>query len=421
MVFLTALISVSFAVTLDYDQYTTVPTTLEDQGYLYITFCSETSEFADFDFDPVGFTVSPTETEADFYGTSLVPDCRQLVLFAQADEPGQYILRISESSDEWVLPVIFQKDLPISVSVSKSVIHTGYSDLSLRVSGEGSDVWMSVDGNVVGLDSIYRSSLPATFPVTLYFSSAGFQQIPLTLNYRYGNASISRDFNLGLRVEESPIQISDNIEIPSGGRANLSVHIISPEVLYSPKITLSSSCLEGELEKYLETFKEGTLDFKVHSTCNPGIYPLTVHVGDYIRNISMTVTGPEGYELFFNPHIIKGESSLEVVIANKGSDEMRAVSVRLLDGDYHKIKEGTFLGDLEQGDYDSVDLEFIPASNPVTVNLAIYYNQNGQRWNITRQLPYSYARAGVSWWMLLILAGVAFFGYRKWRNRKASD
>jgi hypothetical protein len=415
------LLTIGFAATLDYSEYTTAPSPLEDRGYVYITFCSTESEFVSFKFTPQGFTATPSQVDLRFSGTSTVPDCEQAVLFVQADQPGQYNLLVDGTAKQWAVPVVFEKDLPLSISVSEAVVHTGYSQVAIVVEGDGQEVWMDLTGNIVGLDSFYSSKLPAVFPVTFYFSQTGFQQIPLTLNYNYGNASLTRQFNLGLRVEDSPIQISDGIELPSGGRANLSIEIISPEVLYSPTVSLESECLEGELQKYPEVLKQDTLSFKVRSTCNPGIYPLTVHVGDYVRNVSMTVTGPEGYELFFNPKVVKGESSVEVVIANKGSDEMRAVSVRLLDGDYIKIKEGTFLGDLEQGDYDSVDLEFVPTSNPVQVNLAIFYNQEGQRWNITKQLTYSYAKAGVSMWTILILAGVAFFGYRKFRNRKASD
>ena len=410
-----------FSATLNYDTITTSPSTLSEQGYVYLTFCSSTSEFINFKFTANDFEVSPSTISADFSGTPTVSDCEQLAVFVQSDQPGQFLLKVVGDTDQWQIPVIFEKDLPLSVSVRDSVVYTGYTSTYLSVSGEGTDVWVDIDGNVVGLDSIYRSTLPANFPVTFYFEQAGFYQLPVTFTYLYGNAVMTRSFNLGLRVEEAPIKIEMGIEIPSGGRANLSIYIESPEPLYSPIISLTSSCLEGELQKYPETFTKGTLNFDVKSVCDPGIYPLTVSVGDFVRNVSMDVTGPEGYELFFNPEILKGESSLEVVIANKGSNDMKAVSVRLLDGAYTKIKEGSFLGDLESGDYDSTDLEFIPGKNPVTVNFVIFYNQGGQRLNITKSLTYSRVSASVSPYLIVLLAGVAFFGYRKFRNRRSSN
>ncbi|HDR53152.1 MAG TPA: hypothetical protein ENN60_00540 [archaeon] len=412
------LMSVGFALT--FDAYTTAPSPLKEQGYVYLTFCSSTTEYVGFEFSAPGFQVSPREVAQSFSGTSILPDCRQVVLFVKADQPGQYNLLAKGHSNEWVVPVVFEKDLPLSISASKSVVYTGYTSLDLTFTGEGRDVWLSLDGDVVGLDSLYRSALPATFPVTFYFSETGFQQVPLTLTYSYGNASMTRTFNLGLRVVDAPITIEGPIEVPSGGMGVLSLSITSPETLYSPVVSLSSSCLEGELRKYLETFTSGVLDFEVRTTCDPGIYPLEVAVGDYVRSVPLKVTGPEGYELFFNPKITKGESRLEVVIANKGSDDMRAVSVRLLDGDYIKLKEGSFIGDLTQGDYDSTDLEFIPTKNPVQVNFVIFYNQGGERHNITRQLTYSYVKGGVSIWGLLILAGIGYVVYRKFRGRKAS-
>ncbi len=410
-----------FSATLDYSSIATSPSTLDEQGYVYLTFCSDKVDFVKFKFSATDFEVLPASIDVAFSGTTASPDCEQLVVFVKSSRPGQFLLKVTGDSDEWQVPVVFEKKLPFSVSVKDSVVHTGYTSTYLTVSGEGRDVWMDIDGNVVGLDSIYRSTLPANFPVTFYFERAGFYQLPVTFTYLYGNSTMTRTFNLGLRVEEAPVKIGDGIEVPSGGRANLSIYIESPETLYSPAISLSSPCLEGELQKYPEVFTKGTVSFNVKSTCDPGIYPLTVSVGDFVRNVSMEVTGPEGYELFFNPDIVKGESSLEVVIANKGSNDMKAVSVRLLDGEYTKVKEGSFLGDLESGDYDSTTLRFIPKRNPVAVNFVISYNQEGQRHNITRSLTFSRVKAGVSPYLIVLLIGVAFFGYHKFRNRRAGN
>ncbi|MBR9681603.1 MAG: hypothetical protein GOV00_02260 [Candidatus Altiarchaeota archaeon] len=410
-----------FSATLDYDLLATSPSPLDGQGYVHITFCSKEVEFIKFRFSATDFTVSPSSIDVDFSGTALIPDCKQIPVFVKSDRPGQYVLTVAGDSDEWTVPVDFEKNLPISISTSEAIIYTGYSDVSLRVTGQGEDVWITVNQDVVGLNTMYKPSMPANFPFTFYFEEAGFQVVPVNVSYIYGDATLSQIYKLGLRVEEAPVQVGGELSVPSGSYSDLSLDITSPEKMYGVKISISSTCLEGETEKYLADFQSGTLDFKVRSTCDPGIYELTVSIGDYMRKVPLTVTGPEGYELFFNPEIMDGESSLEIVIANKGSNDMRAVSIRLLDGDYTKIKGGSFLGDLEGGDYDSAELEFIPKKNPVTVNFVISYNQDGQRQNITKSLTYSKVKTKVSSTTIILLAGVAFFGYRKFRNRRSGN
>ncbi|MBR9680184.1 MAG: hypothetical protein GOU99_04000 [Candidatus Altiarchaeota archaeon] len=406
-----------FAISLS--SHYTSPTTLEDQGVLYVTFCSQTSEFAKFYFTPQGFTVSQTSVQKDFAGTTLVPDCKQITLIVRSGEPGLLDLKIRKGADEWVVPVKFEKKQSLLPTLSKSVIYTGYDDAVLRLGGTGKDVWVTLTGSIVGSNILYADSLPAEFPIQFHFGSSGYQEIPVIVQYIAGNSSVTQSFTLGLRVEEAPIDVTGDSDIPSGGFSNLTLHITAPEKLYSTKISLHSSCIEGNTERYFEEFQEGDVVFRVKGTCDPGSYQMNVSVGDHIRSIPIDIIGPGGYEVFFTPSFETTEASLEVMIANEGSESMKAVSVRLIDGNYSKIKEGTFIGDLEPGDYDSADLTFIPHKNPVSVNIKISFTHGGVRVDDILAYDFHYVQKNsMGWWFILILAGVGVWYVKR---RKASN
>ena len=92
---------------------------------------------------------------------------------------------------------------------------------------------------------------------------------------------------------------------------------------------------------------------------------------------------------------------------------MKSVSVRLLEGDYKIVKEGTFLGDLEFGDFDSAELDFIPNKKSLDINLKISYTKGGERIELIKAIPYDYqVKSKTSTYLavlLLVAVGVVDF------------
>jgi len=408
-----------FAVYFDASSMATVPSPLEDQGYLYLTFCSKSTETATFKFHPQGFTVSPTELSVYFSGSSALPDCRQIVVFVKARSPGMYNLIVQKGIDEWSIPVVFEKREPLVVSLSKSVLYTGYDTAKLYISGTGTDVWVMLNGSIVGTNVLHSISLPASFDITFYFPQAGYYSIPVSVTYRRGNSTVTQTYLLGLRVEEPPIEISSDTRVPAQGYANLTLRITSPETLYSTRVSLVSSCLEGETEKFVEKLKEEELVFRVKGKCDPGIYPLVVQIGNFQRTIPLEIYGPGGFDLMLSPTFEKDRVTLEVTVANIGSETMKAVSVKLLPGDYIIEDEGTFLGDLEPGDFDSADLTLIPKKNPVEVKYQIAYTKAGRRIVLNKTYELRIPQGKGSFWLLLLLIAGAVVYYV--RTRKAGS
>ncbi len=407
----------AYAVTLDYGSYTTAPSPLDSQGYLYITFCSKSSATHTFYFYPAGFSVSPSSVKVDFSGSSTSPDCRQVVLFASSDSPGMYNLIVKQGSDEWTLPVQFEKSEPLNVYLSKSALHTGYDSATLSISGEGQDVWVTVGASVVGLNKIYRPDLPAAIPLVFHFSSAGFYSVPVTIQYTVNNLTVVKNYTLGVRVEEAPVRVSGNLVVPSDGYANLTFNLSLPETIYSGVVSLSSKCLEGGTSTVVENFLSGPVSFRVRGTCDPGLYSLTISAGDFQVSVPLTISGPEGFETFTNTFVKDGKHTLEVTIANEGSQTMKAVSVRLEPGDYETLKEGAFLGDLEFGDFDSAELVFIPRAKRTLIRYTISYTLGGEKFTVEREYTYT-ARGGSSRWWLYGLIALAAGGYYV-KRRKA--
>jgi hypothetical protein len=411
------LIIPSLAVSLDYDELYTAPATIQDKGFVYITFCSRSNEARTFHFTPNGFAASPYRLTLDFSGTSTIPDCKQAVIQVSSSTPGMFTLDADSGSDEWSIPVEFAKPEPLGITLSQSVIYTGYDTVELRVNGQGRDAWLTVDSPVVGTSSIYRSNLPATFPLTFHFTSAGFQEVPVTISYDRNNRTVTQTYTLGVRVEEAPIKIGRELRVPSDGYANLTVPMELPETIYSGTVSLSSPCLEGSTSSMVENFRSGNVTFQVKGSCDPGIYAVNVTAMDFQTTVPLHVYGPEGYEIFINTDQRDSEHRMDVIIANKGSQTMKALSVRLLDGNYRAVREGSFIGDLEFGDFDSVELAFVPLSNPVDVNYKISYTMAGDRKELVKAFHYEYPEAsgGSFWYVVLVLAGVGVW-YVKYRR-----
>lgn len=409
----------SFAVSLEYDQLTTAPTTIEDKGYVYITFCSRSNIARTFLFTPQGFVASPYRITLDFSGTSTIPDCKQAVVFVSSDYPGMYNLLVEGGSDDWVVPVEFSKMEPLTISLSQSVVYTGYDSVDLRVGGIGDDVWLTIDSSVVGANSQYKSTLPASFPVTFKFSEPGFYEVPINLKYARNNGTVNRDYTLGVRVEEAPVEIKNDLRVPSDGYTNLTVSMELPETIYSGVVSLSSDCLEGSTSESIENFKSGDVVFMVKGSCDPGVYAVNITVGDFQKSVPLHVYGPGGYELFFNTVKQDGKHNMEVIIANEGSQTMKTLSIRLQEGNYRIVREGSFIGDLDFGDYDSAELVFIPNSNPVDVNVKITYAMGGERQEIIQVVPYSFIpdSGNNTFYLFLVLAAAGVWYVRRRRAR----
>ncbi len=412
------LLSSVYAVSLDYSSLYTAPPTIQDRGYLYLTFCSRSNEARTFTFTPQGFVSSPDRLTLDFSGTSTVPDCKQAVVFVSSDSPGMYNLLVEAGSDDWTVPVEFAKLEPISISVSRSVLYTGYDPVDLTVHGTGENVWLTVNSSVVGVKRLYKSSLPATFSLVFHFPEPGFYEVPLTIQYDRNNFTVTQVHTLGMRVEEAPIKVSPELRVPSDGYTNLTISLELPETIYSGEVSLSSPCLEGSTSVSVENFRSGNVSFLVKGSCDPGVYGMNVTAEDFQKTVPLHVYGPEGYELFFNTMERAGEHSVEVIIANEGSQTMKAVSVRLLDGNYKIVREGAFIGDLEFGDYDSAELVFVPRSNPVDVNIKISYTLGGERKEVVRVVPYLYESGSSRWIYLLLVVLAAGVWYVKRRGTR---
>jgi len=411
----------SFAAYLNADLTATQPSSLETQGYLYLTFCSVSNEYVTFKLTPYGFSASPTEIRMDFSGSSSSPDCRQLVIFVKADSPGMYNLKIKEGSDEWWVPVVFEKRLPLELLLSKQVIYTGYDSVRLFVRGDGTNAWVYFPGNLVGSNILHSPSLPASFDITFHFSQPGYYAIPVSVRYDHGNTTLVQNYTLGLRVEEPPLEISGSLRIPSEGYADLKLHVHSPEVLYSTKVSVSSECIEGDTERFFPELSDANVTFKIRGKCDPGIYPLIVQVGSYSRTLPLEIYGPGGFDVMISPGYEKGKASIEVTVANIGSDTMKSVSVKLLPGNYIIDEEGTFLGDLDPGDFDSADLSFTPRGNPVLVRYQIAFNKAGERVVLNRTYEFTAPReGGFPWIWLLVTAAVVYYAYTRKAGRKVS-
>jgi len=120
-----------------------------------------------------------------------------------------------------------------------------------------------------------------------------------------------------------------------------------------------------------------------------------------------------------SPTFEKDRVTLEVTVANIGSETMKAVSVKLLPGDYIIEDEGTFLGDLEPGDFDSADLTLIPKKNPVEVKYRIAYTKAGRRIVLNKTYELRIPQGKGSFWLLLLLIAGAVVYYV--RTRKAGS
>lgn len=406
------------AISLDYSSTTTAPPTLEDKGYLYITFCSRANELETFDFTAQGFTATPGDLSLDFGGTSTTPDCKQAVLLVTSDDPGMFTLVADAGSQEWVIPVEFSKPEPLEIRLTQSAVYTGYDEVGLRVGGRGEDAWLTVGSQVVGNNRLYSAGLPATFPVTFHFSEPGFYDVPVLLTYDRNNRTVVQNYTLGVRVETPPVRILRDLRVPSDGYANLTLPLVLPETIYGGTVSLTSECLEGSTSQYVENFRQGNLTFQVKGVCDPGIYEMGVEAGNFQTTVPLRMYGPEGYELFLNTDQRDGEHRLDVVIANEGSQTMKSVSVRLLDGNYRMVREGSFIGDLEFGDFDSVELAFVPQGNPVDVNYRISYTLGGERLEDTRAFSYEFPRQSGGWlnWLLLLAAIAGGYWYVKHRR-----
>jgi len=331
------MLSVS-AITLEYDKVYTAPSPLKDHGFVYLTFCSTTNTIREFSFTAGGLFVSPNHLDVDFDGTTTIPDCKQVVIQINSNTPGLYSLLITSVTDDWVVPVEFSKEEPISISTSRSVIYTGYDRVDINVYGQGNDASLIVWSPVVGVSKVQKSSLPASFPTTFYFSKSGYYDVPVTLEYEVNNKTITRNFTLGLRVENAPLKVLNDLKVPSDGVVNFTLSLEVPETIYAGTVSLSSDCLEGGTSKRIENFKKGNVNFYVKGTCDPGLYSLEVSVGDMKTSVPLTIYGPEGFEQFTNTFVKDGKHTLEVILANEGSQSMKAVSVRILPGDYSIIK-----------------------------------------------------------------------------------
>lgn len=402
----------AYAISMDYDQFYTAPATLQDSGYVYLTFCSRADEARTISFTADDFMYSPSRMTVDFSGTPTVPDCKQVVVQVKSNDPGLFTLYAESGSDEWAIPIEFSKLEPITLSLSKSVVYTGYDTVSLRVGGAGRNVWLTVDSSLVGVDNLYKSSLPADFSLTFHFSEPGFQEVPVTLQYERNNNTITRTYTFGIRVEEAPIKVSGDIRVPSEAYSNLTLGLSLPETIYSGKVFLSSDCLGGSTSQSVENFRSGELTFRVKGMCDPGVYDMNITAGDFESSVPLEIYGPGGFELFFNTDQSGVEHSVEVLIANEDSETMKSVSVRLLEGDYKITKEGTFLGDLEFGDFDSAELDFIPNTDSVDLNLKISYTMGGERIELLKTVPYDFKTGSSATFYvvaLLVIAGGAYY------------
>ncbi|MBR9690030.1 MAG: hypothetical protein GOV01_03990, partial [Candidatus Altiarchaeota archaeon] len=294
-----------------------------------------------------------------------------------------------------------------------------YDTVDLRIAGVGENVWLTIDSPVVGTDTVQKSKLPATFPTTFHFTSAGFYEVPLTIQYDRNNKTITQLLSLGLRVEEAPLRVLNEIRVPSDGLLNLSLQLELPEKIFSGTVTLASSCLEGGVSKHIENFKSGVVSLYVKGTCDPGLYSVNVSVGDFQTSLPLTVYGPEGFETFTNTFVKDGKHTLEIILANEGSQTMKAVSVRLLPGDYQLIREGTFIGDLSFGDFDSAELVFIPNKQDVELQYNLSYTLGGEKITVTRVHSYHFEPARSSTGTYAIVA-VLLLGVWYVKRRKSS-
>ena len=410
----------AYAVSMDYDSLYTAPATLRDSGYVYTTFCSRSDEARTFTFTADDFMYSPSRMTVDFSGTSSIPDCKQVVVQVTSDEPGMFSLYAASGSDEWVIPVEFSILEPITLSLSKSVVYTGYDTVTLRARGTGRNVWLTVDSSIVGVDNLYKTNLPADFSLIFHFSDPGFYEVPVTLQYERNNNTITREYTFGIRVEEAPIQILGDIRVPSEAYSNLTLGLTLPETIYSGVVSLFSDCLSGSTSQRIENFKSGDVVFKVKGTCDPGIYNMNITAGDFESSVPLEIYGPGGFELFFNTDQNNEEHSIEVLIANKDSETMKSVSVRLLEGDYKIVKEGTFLGDLEFGDFDSAELDFIPSKKSLDINLKLSYTKGGERVDLIEVVPYDYqVKSNTSTYLAILLVIAVGAYYVKTRKARS--
>ncbi|MBR9680755.1 MAG: hypothetical protein GOU98_02935 [Candidatus Altiarchaeota archaeon] len=408
------------ALTLEYDQVYTAPAQLETTGFVYLTFCSNTGTLRAFSFTAGGIPVSPNDISIDFDGTALIPDCKQAVVQVSSNTPGLYSLLVTSVGDEWIVPVEFSKEEPISITTSRAVIYTGYDSVNIKVSGLGEDASLKIWSPVVGISKIQASNLPASFPTTFYFSKTGFYEVPVTLEYTINDKIITRNFTLGLRVEDAPLRILNDLRVPSDGIANFSVELEVPETIYASTVSLSSECLEGGTSKRIENFKTGTVTFYIKGTCDPGLYSLDVSVGDLKTSVPLTVYGPEGFEQFTNTFVKDGKHTLEVILANEGSQAMKAVSVRILPGEYSIIKEGSFVGDLDFGDFDSAELVFVPFNEQTTVNYQLTYTLGGEKLSIQKTYDYRYKKSTntVGIISILVVIGLGVYYVRRSKARR---
>ncbi len=416
-----SLLAIAFAISLEASQIYTIPQPLEDTGYLYLTFCSQSSGSETLKFYANGFEVEPEKQELYFSPitstTGVIPDCKTVAVKVSSSKPGMFELKIEGDEQDWYLPVIFWKR-ELSIEASRNRLYTGYEKVGFWIHGNASDVWLSINSSAVGVLEKHFPSTPAYFETELYFPKPGYYLIPVRLSYLKNGARFQDVFLLGFRVDEFPLQVRARSNLTYGEEGEVTLEITSPRPLYSVKVKLFSPCIEGESEKYFSRLENVNVSFKVKAKCEPGIYGAKVYVGAYEREIPLEIKGNDEIKVFVSPSFEKNKITLEITVANIGKRKLSSVSVELLENEnYTVLDQGTFLGDLNPGDFDSADLSIKPKSSKISVKYRIEYDVDGKRKSLTMEYELKIKEAKKPWYLLALLALViAYVYFRKTRG-----
>ena len=232
----------------------------------------------------------------------------------------------------------------------------------------------------------------------------------LKVKYTDGSSYIIKEIPIKIENDEVLFNI-ENLKVEpqkivDSGKVSFNLHNIGTISAKDVKIKLmlpnGFSIKNTDTKNYLSfgknEIKTITYEFETDPNIKPGMYSGKILIDYYnddrtkhysseynfgiiVNTKNKVYSFVEHYE--YNEKKKTVEISIDVV--NKGSQDIKYVKVKILPGDYKIVNGIGYIGDIDAGDYDSVDLAIEPKKENFTLNYEVewanYFNEEFKQKN----------------------------------------
>ncbi len=243
---------------------------------------------------------------------------------------------------------------------------------------------------------INDSTPPGTYKLKVKYSDGSsyiIKEIPIKIE----NDEVL--FNIeNLKVEPQKIVDSGKVSFNLHNIGTISAKDVKIKLMLPNGFSIKNTDTKNYLSFGKNEIKTITYEFETDPNIKPGMYSGKILIDYYnddrtkhysseynfgiiVNTKNKVYSFVEHYE--YNEKKKTVEISIDVV--NKGSQDIKYVKVKILPGDYKIVNGIGYIGDIDAGDYDSVDLAIEPKKENFTLNYEVewanYFNEEFKQKN----------------------------------------